>query len=182
MSIIENLIPVVRKIAIDNDPILKIPGIDVEDVMSPDIQQLIVDMLATMKFANGIGLAAPQISVSLRIMVFYLPAARDDINNVGVPETVLINPIIKPLNDETVVDFEGCLSVPGFRGQVKRFKRISYTGFNQFGEFIERIAEGWHARLVQHEFDHLNGVLYPELMAHEDKLLTLEEWKILTSH
>lgn len=105
----------------------------------------------------GIGLAAPQVNVSLRIIVFYLPPNRDDVNGVGVELTVLINPTIIPLDDVKVTDFEGCLSVPGVRGKVSRYKKIRYIGKSQNGETIDRVAEGWHARLVQHEFDHLNG-------------------------
>jgi peptide deformylase len=112
-------------------------------------------------------------------MVFYLPVARDDLNGAGVPLTCLINPIVEHLDDEKTVDFEGCLSVPGKRGKVVRARRIRYTGFSESGEAIDRVAEGWHARLVQHEFDHLNGVLYPELM--EDQLITVEAWRLLSA-
>ena len=171
--------PKVLDIATDDDPLLKVKAVEVS--ADEDIQQLIADMIATLKHANGIGLAAPQIRVSKRVMVFFLPAARDDVNHVGVPLTVLVNPVVVPIGDERVEDFEGCLSVPGMRGKVPRYRKIEYTGVNEKGEEIRRVAEGWHARLVQHEFDHLNGILYPELMAEEDKLLTLEQWKALTA-
>ena len=171
----------VLEIATDDDPYLKIRAEEVQDINDPSIQQLVVDMIATMYHATGIGLAAPQIRKSLRLMVFYLPAARDDINHEGVPLTVLINPVVTPAGDSTVSDFEGCLSVPGMRGKVPRYQKITYSGYTATGEYIERTAEGWHARLVQHEFDHLNGILYPELMAEEDKLITLNEWKALTA-
>jgi peptide deformylase len=164
-------------IATDNDPFLKIKAEEVPDYSSPEIQQLIVDMVATMKHAPGIGLAAPQIRRSVRLMVFYLPATRDDVNHSGVPLTVLINPIVTPLCDDTATDYEGCLSVPGMRGKVPRYQRIQYSGLSETGEPISRTAEGWHARLVQHEFDHLNGILYPELMRQEDELITAEQWK-----
>ena len=132
--------------------------------------------------------------------MFYLPKHRDDIDNIGVPITVLINPEVEHLDDDVVSDFEGCLSVPGFRGKVVRSKTIRYTGLNERGEKIDRIASGWHARVVQvfasillpsltedssktlqHEVDHLNGILYTTLMAEEDKLLTIEEWKQLAN-
>lgn len=167
-------------IATDDDPFLKTVASPVDDFSDPSIQQLIVDMIATMYNAPGIGIAAPQVRRSLRIIVFHLPAARDDVNHEGVPLTVLINPIVEPIGDEKVSDFEGCLSVPGMRGKVNRFRNIRYSGYSAQGEYISREAAGWHARLVQHEFDHLNGVLYPELMAEEDRLLTVGEWKALT--
>ena len=175
--------PMIREIATDDDPVLKIIAkeIDPNTINSAEMQQLFADMEATMYSANGIGLAAPQIRVSLRVMVFYLPAARDDIYHKGVPVTVLINPTVEPEGDEKINDYEGCLSVPGKRGKVLRYKKIRYTGLSPSGEVIDRVAEGWHARLVQHEFDHLNGILYPELMTEEDKLLTLEEWKAITT-
>lgn len=168
-------------IATDDDPFLKERAKEVPDYGSSEIQQLVVDMVDTMKAANGIGLAAPQVRVSLRVMVFYLPEARDDVDHVGVPLTVLINPTVVPLCEDKVADFEGCLSVPGLRGRVSRYKKIEYSGINEKGESVCRIAEGWHARLVQHEFDHLNGILYPELMAEEEKLITVNQWKELTS-
>lgn len=177
--IFPGLTPKVLEIATDDDPVLKIKAIEVP--AEQDIQQLIVDMVATMKHANGIGLAAPQIRISLRVMVFFLPATRDDVNHVGVPLTVLINPVVVPLGEDKVEDFEGCLSVPGMRGKVPRYQKIQYSGFDENGAEICRVAEGWHARLVQHEFDHLNGILYPELMAEEDKLQTLEQWKAFSA-
>lgn len=176
----------VLKICVDNDPILKIVAseINLEDISSNEIQQLLVDMIVTMKAAPGIGLAAPQVNVSKRIMVFQLPASRDNINGVGTPLTILINPTVTPINDsDRVSDFEGCLSVPGVKGKVLRYNKIEYTGYDEYGKFSSTIAEGWHARLVQHEFDHLNGILYPELMIEEDDLFStnnentfLEKW------
>jgi peptide deformylase len=174
------------KICTDNDPILKILAseINLEDILSHEIQQLLVDMIATMKAAPGIGLAAPQINVSKRIMVFQLPSSRDE-KGKGTPLTILINPTVTPINEEDrVSDFEGCLSVPGVKGKVLRYNKIEYTGYDEYGKFSSTIAEGWHARLVQHEFDHLNGILYPEVLAEEDDLLStnnknthLEKWK-----
>ena len=167
-------------IATDNDPCLKVRASEVADINDATIQQLIKDMIATMYNAQGIGLAATQIRKSVRIMVFYLPETRDDINHTGVPLTVLINPTVEPIGDEFSSDYEGCLSVPGMRGKVKRYQKIQYTGLSVNGERIDRVAEGWHARLVQHEFDHLNGILYPELMAEEDRLISFVEWKALS--
>lgn len=169
----------VLEIATDDDAFLKVRAEEVADVAAPEIQQLVVDMIETMYKAPGIGLAAPQVRRSLRIMVFHLPATRDDVNHVGVPLTVLINPVVEAVGDDKVCDFEGCLSVPGMRGKVARYRKIRYSGLSATGEKISREAEGWHARLVQHEFDHLNGILYPELMDAEDKLLTLGEWTAL---
>lgn len=169
-------------IAIDDAEVLKkvAKEIPLSDIASDFIQQLIVDMFATMRHAPGIGLAAPQIFESIRLIVFYLPAARDELG-IGVPDTVLINPIIEKLDDEIDLQYEGCLSIPGLRGKVERFKKIKYSGYNQYGEYFERVAEGWHARLVQHEVDHLNGIVYPELMREEDSLITFDEWKALTA-
>jgi peptide deformylase len=172
--------PHLLEVATDNDPCLKTRATEVASVSDPDVQQLIADMIETMYKAPGIGLAAPQVRQSLRIMVFHLPAARDDVHHVGVPLTVLVNPVIEPIGEEKVFDFEGCLSVPGMRGKVPRYRKIKYCGLTATGDRIEREAEGWHARLVQHEFDHLNGILYPELMEAEDKLITFGEWKTLT--
>jgi peptide deformylase len=172
----------VLEILTDDHPNLKRKSVKVDDVQLPEVQQLILDMVATMKCAGGIGLAAPQVNKLLRIMVFFLPASRDDVGAVGVPQTVIINPIITPIDPaEKVVDFEGCLSVPGVRGRVSRHKKIRYQGISETGQEIDRVAEGWHARVVQHEFDHLEGILYPELMAAEDTLLTLDEFRRATS-
>ena len=123
---------------------------------------LITDMLDTMRAANGAGLAAPQIGVDLQLVIF----GGEDANprypdRPMVPPTVLINPTITPLSDEEVSDWEGCLSVPGLRGMVPRWEHIRYTGFDQYGDAIDRVAEGFHARVVQHECDHLWGKLYP---------------------
>ena len=112
----------IREIAIDNHPILKLKAeeVDLSIISSEEIQTLLNDMVATMYAAPGIGLAAPQIKISKRIIVFYLPAARDDVNKVGIELTKLINPIIEPLTEDKCVDYEGCLSVPQMRGKVAR--------------------------------------------------------------
>jgi peptide deformylase len=128
---------------------------------TPELKALIDDMFETMKAANGAGLAAPQIGVDLQLVIFGYQ------NNVRypdappVPPTVLINPVITPLSDDMVEGWEGCLSVPGLRGVVERFERLRYSGFDADGQAITREAEGFHARVVQHECDHLLGLLYP---------------------
>jgi peptide deformylase len=136
---------------------------------SDELHLLITDMLDTMLAADGAGLAAPQIGVDLQLVIFGTNTRNPRYPEAPpVPKTVLINPVITPLTvseeDSTVLeieDWEGCLSVPGLRAAVPRFSRIRYTGFDQFGDPIDRIAEGFHARVVQHECDHLIGKLYP---------------------
>ena len=126
---------------------------------------LITDMLDTMRAANGAGLAAPQIGVDLQLVIFgTLDANPRYPDRPLVPPTVLINPIITPLSEATETDWEGCLSVPGLRGQVPRWLNIRYTGFDQYGDAIDRTVDGFHARVVQHECDHLVGKLYPMRM------------------
>ena len=133
----------------------------VKDFDTPELKALIQDMQDTMKAADGAGLAAPQIGISQQVVIFGVkknvryPDAED------VPYTVLINPVIKPLTEETDEDWEGCLSVPGMRGMVPRFSKIDYQGYDQYGNFINRSVDGFHARVVQHECDHLQGILYP---------------------
>ncbi len=133
----------------------------VEKFDTPELKSLIQDMHDTMEAEDGAGLAAPQISVNLQVVIFGVkknvryPGAED------VPYTVLINPVIKPLTQETEEDWEGCLSVPGMRGMVPRFSKIDYQGYDQYGNFINRNVDGFHARVVQHECDHLQGILYP---------------------
>lgn len=126
---------------------------------------LITDMLDTMRAANGAGLAAPQIGVDLQLVIFGTPDANPRYpDRPLVPSTVLINPLITPLGKVQESDWEGCLSVPGLRGEVSRWMHIRYTGFNQYGDAIDRTADGFHARVVQHECDHLIGKLYPMRM------------------
>ena len=132
---------------------------------SDALHLLITDLLDTMRAANGAGLAAPQIGVDLQVVIF----GSHDRNprypdRPVVPPTVLVNPVITPLSDATEDDWEGCLSVPGMRGVVPRWSRIRYTGFDQYGDPIDRNADGFHARVVQHECDHLWGKLYPMRM------------------
>lgn len=129
---------------------------------TPELHQLIRDMFETMQAAQGAGLAAPQIGVDLQVVIF----GSDEPNRRYpdrplVPPTVLLNPVIMPLGADEEEDWEGCLSVPGLRGKVPRWLRIRYSGFDPYGRPIDRVAEGFHARVVQHECDHLIGKLYP---------------------
>ena len=130
-------------------------------IATDEIQSIIQDLLDTMTAANGAGLAAPQIGVPLQIVVFGFEKNNRYPNEAPVPQTILINPIITPLSDEKVSGWEGCLSVPGLRGVVPRFLHIRYQGFDQHGNSIDRQVSGFHARVVQHECDHLIGKLYP---------------------
>jgi peptide deformylase len=119
-------------------------------------------MFDTMRAANGAGLAAPQIAVDLQLVIFGTDAVNPRYPDAPlVPRTVLLNPVITPIGDEEEEGWEGCLSVPGLRGMVPRWSRIRYTGFDQYGDPIERTVDGFHARVVQHECDHLIGKLYP---------------------
>ena len=133
----------------------------VADFDTPELHALIADLFETMHAANGAGLAAPQIGVDLAVVIFGFRHNQRYPDAPPVPETVLINPKITPLGDAEEEDWEGCLSVPGLRGVVPRLARIRYTGFDASGAPIEREAEGFHARVVQHECDHLIGTLYP---------------------
>ena len=128
---------------------------------TPELHALVADMFDTMRAANGAGLAAPQIGVNLQLVIFGFKKNERYPDAPPVPETVLLNPVLTPLSDNTEDGWEGCLSVPGLRGMVKRWTKLRYTGVDQFGKPIDRIADGFHARVVQHECDHLAGILYP---------------------
>lgn len=128
---------------------------------TPELHALIEDMFDTMRAANGAGLAAPQIGVNLQLVIFGFKENPRYPDAPPVPETILINPVLTPLSSEMVDDWEGCLSVPGMRGIVPRHERLRYEGFDQYGAPINREADGFHARVVQHECDHLAGILYP---------------------
>ena len=134
----------------------------VKQFNTPELHGLLVDLQDTMQAANGAGLAAPQIGVDLQVVIFgsgeFNPRYPDA---PVVPRTVLINPVLTPLSEDEEEGWEGCLSVPGMRGVVPRFKRLRYQGFDEAGQPIDRTVEGFHARVVQHECDHLIGVLYP---------------------
>ena len=155
----------VREILKMGDPRLLRVAPPVQAFGTPELTELIADMFETMVAANGAGLAAPQIGVDLQLVIFgYTHNVRYP-EALPVPRTVLINPVITPLDSEWVDGWEGCLSVPGLRGVVPRYKRIRYTGFDPQGQPIDREADGFHARVVQHECDHLIGRLYPTRMA-----------------
>ena len=143
------------------DPRLLRVAQPVEAFDTPELHALIADMFETMHAAQGAGLAAPQIGVDLQLVIFGFRKNERYPDAPPVPETVLINPQITPLSDEEELAWEGCLSVPGLRGVVPRFARIRYTGFDPGGGRIDREADGFHARVVQHECDHLIGKLYP---------------------
>jgi len=143
------------------DPRLLETAKPVEAFDTPELHALLGDMLDTMKELDGAGLAAPQIGVSLRVVIFGFEANARYPEAAPVPYTVLINPRLTPLSGEETEDWEGCLSVPGLRGKVPRWDRVHYSGFDAFGRRSEHEVDGFHARVVQHECDHLDGILYP---------------------
>ncbi len=130
-----------------------------------DLEVLVADMDDTMRAMSGAGIAAPQIGVGLRVVIFELRENPRYPHVAPVPYTVLVNPVLTPLADEQEEGWEGCLSVPGMRGLVPRFTRLRYQGFDREGAPIDRTVEGFHARVVQHEVDHLDGILYPQRIA-----------------
>ena len=151
----------VREILRMGDPRLLKPSIPVTEFDTPELHALIEDMFDTMRAANGAGLAAPQIGVHLQLVIFGVNQNTRYPDAPVVPETVLINPVLKPLSETTDEGWEGCLSVPGLRGVVPRWTHLHYEGFDQYGRPISRDVENFHARVVQHECDHLAGILYP---------------------
>lgn len=151
----------VRKILRMGDPFLLQPAIAVAAFDTPELHQLVQDLFDTMHAATGAGIAAPQIGEGWRVVVFGFETNARYPNRPPVPTTVLINPIIEPLSDARDEDWEGCLSVPGLRGKVPRYTHIRYRGFDQYGVVIDREVRDFHARVVQHECDHLDGVLFP---------------------
>jgi peptide deformylase len=158
----------IREILRMGDPRLLRVSEPVRDFDGSELHALLADMFETMRAANGAGLAAPQIGVLLRVVIFGYadPVARNPRypDAPPVPQTVLINPVIEPLSDEIEEGWEGCLSVPGLRGVVPRHARLRYRGFDAEGNAIDRTVDGFHARVVQHECDHLDGILYPMRM------------------
>lgn len=143
------------------DPRLLQASRPVEAYGTPELHALIGNMQDTMRAANGAGLAAPQIGVGLRVVIFGFESNPRYPQAEAVPFTILVNPVLTPLSDELEEGWEGCLSVPGLRGVVPRWARLGYRGFDVEGVLIEREATGFHARVVQHECDHLDGILYP---------------------
>jgi peptide deformylase len=143
------------------DPILLQQAKPVEQFDTPELHALIADMQDTMKAENGAGIAAPQIGVSLQVVIFGVGQNPRYPDAESVPYTVLINPVLTAIGEEVEEGWEGCLSVPGMRGLVPRFKQLRYRGRDQLGAEIDRTVTAFHARVVQHEVDHLLGVLYP---------------------
>lgn len=168
----------ILKIARMGHPVLARRAEPVPNPAAPEIRQLVADMVETMIDANGAGLAAPQVHVPLRVVVFQAPPERaeDGLSDAEqfdhtAPLTVLINPQIEILGSEKEGGWEGCLSVPGMRGFVERAAHLRYSGVDHEGKKVERIAKGFHARVVQHEVDHLDGILYPQRMGDLSKLI-----------
>lgn len=154
----------VRDVLRMGHPVLRERAKPVEKLGSLELLELVADMKDTMAAKNGAGLAAPQIGVGQRVVIFGVTSNPRYPDAEEVPFTVLVNPRIELLTREVEEDWEGCLSVPGMRGVVPRYVKLRYTGFDEHGNPIERVAEGFHARVVQHECDHLDGILYPQRM------------------
>ena len=152
----------IREILRMGDPRLLDRSREVERFGTRELAELLADMRDTMQDADGAGLAAPQIGVPLRVVIFGVEANPRYPDAEAVPYTELVNPVLTPLGDEEEDGWEGCLSVPGFRGVVPRFTRLRYEGFDPQGHPIRREVDGFHARVVQHETDHLDGILYPQ--------------------
>jgi peptide deformylase len=169
----------ILKIARMGHPVLRSVAAPVADPTSSEIKRLVADMIETLEDIGGAGLAAPQVHVGRRVVMFKVPAER----TTGLPDdlaqalTVLVNPEIEPLPGPLELGWEGCLSVPGLRGAVPRHQRIRYRGITPEGATIEREVEGFHARVVQHECDHLDGILYPQRMTDHRLLVFIEEWQ-----
>ena len=151
----------VHEILMMGDPRLLRVAEPVREFDTPELHALIADMFDTMHAANGVGLAAPQIGVNLQLVIFGFNKNERYPDAPAVPETVLLNPVLTPLSDEMEEGWEGCLSVPGLRGVVPRYLRLHYSGVDPSGKPLSRQAEGFHARVVQHQCDHLLGILYP---------------------
>ncbi len=161
----------IQKIALMGQPVLRRPARPVTDFEDQELQHLIADMSDTMHEAPGVGLAAPQIFAGRRVIVFRVPSERG--NGEAFPETVLINPELEPLDDRLSLGWEGCLSLPRLRGLVPRFRRIVYRGARPDGSAVEGEASGFLARVIQHEVDHLNGILYLDRV-HDTRLICYE--------
>ena len=152
----------ILKIARMGHPVLLAKCDPVADPGAPEIRRLVADMMETMQDAPGVGLAAPQVYQKLRLFVFRVPAGREtqDPDDVALGNTALINPAVELIGEERALAWEGCLSIPGLRAAVPRAKRVRYRGMDCDGNVIEREVTGFHARIVQHEYDHLDGILY----------------------
>ncbi|MFQ5935353.1 MAG: peptide deformylase [Acidiferrobacterales bacterium] len=164
----------VKRVLKMGDPLLYQKAEPVQQFNTPELENLIGDMFDTMVSLNGAGLAAPQIGVSKRVVIFGFEANPRYPDAEPVPETVLINPVIEPIGDDSEEGWEGCLSVPGLRGLVTRHAKVRYGGYDQRGESLDRTVTGFHARVVQHECDHLDGVLFP-MRLKDIRLMGFEE-------
>jgi len=151
----------IRTIVRMGEPVLLAQAEPVEHFATGELRDLVEDMFQTMEGAAGVGLAAPQVAVSKRVIVFGFDRSARYPDARAVPRTALFNPVIEPLSEELEDGWEGCLSIPGLRAVIPRYKRIRYTGWNAQGQRVDQVAEGFHARVVQHEVDHLDGILYP---------------------
>ena len=151
----------IRPVLRMGDPRLWQKSLPVSQLNTKELFELVRDMRDTMAHLDGAGLAAPQIAVPLRVVIFGVTANPRYPDVEPVPDTVLINPELTPLSDEMEEGWEGCLSVPGMRGWVPRLRKLRYSGFDEHGSKFERTVDGFHARVVQHEVDHLDGILYP---------------------
>ncbi len=165
----------VRDVLRMGHPVLRERAKPVEQFGTPELRALLQDMQDTMAHKNGAGLAAPQIGVSQRIVIFGVDHNPRYPDAEEVPFTVLVNPKITMLTRDVEEDWEGCLSVPGMRGIVPRYTKLRYSGFDIEGNPIERVADGFHARVVQHECDHLDGILYPQRMTDLSRFGFIEE-------
>ena len=152
----------VREVLRMGHPLLRQRAAEVTGFGTPELLALLADLRDTMSAEQGVGIAAPQIGVSLRVVIFGFRSNARYPDAPAVPETVLVNPVLTPIGDATEEGWEGCLSVPGLRGFVPRAKHLRYRGFDEHATPIDRTVEGFHARVVQHEVDHLDGILYPQ--------------------
>ena len=151
----------IRSVLRMGDPVLLQKAAPVEHFDTPELHALVRDLEDTMRYMEGAGIAALQIGVSQRVVIFGVSKNPRYPDAEEVPYTVLINPVLAPIGEQMEDGWEGCLSVPGMRGVVPRYARLHYTGFDQYGKRIDRMVSGFHARVVQHETDHLDGILYP---------------------
>ncbi|AQT05662.1 peptide deformylase [Acetobacter persici] len=161
----------ILKIARMGHPVLLRRADEVADVTAPDITSLIQDMMETLKDAGGVGLAAPQVHVSKRVFLYFVPESRSEgEDDPPCDVQVLINPVLEPVGEEQMPRLEGCLSIPGLRGEVPRYRRVRYAGYDQKGNPVQGVASGFRANVMQHEMDHLDGILYPMRMDDLGKL------------
>ena len=151
----------IREVLKMGNPLLLLQARPLEQFDTPELHDLLTDMRDTMEHLSGAGLAAPQIGIDLQVVIFGVEQNERYPQAEEIPDTVLINPVLTPLSDELEEDWEGCLSVPGLRGMVPRHARLRYQGYDERGNRVDRSVSGFHARVVQHECDHLLGILYP---------------------